>query len=161
NHQHIFVARIDPAIDSYGERDTQVVVEESHGAETDPGTNPFGNLYRVRRQTVDRATWIDAEPRLGRLLKLENAHKRNAVSGNKVGYRLLAPATQTMLANDDSLMARRAPFAKHHTWVTGFRDGEFWAAGEFTNQSRGEDGGVGEMVKRGDWFTDEARNGVA
>uniref|UniRef100_A0A8H7TRX9 Amine oxidase n=1 Tax=Bionectria ochroleuca TaxID=29856 RepID=A0A8H7TRX9_BIOOC len=57
-----------------------------------------------------------------------------------------------MLADEESILAKRAPFAKHDFWVTGYRDGEFWAAGEFTNQSREEKGGVGDMVARGDWF---------
>ncbi|KAJ6446909.1 primary-amine oxidase [Purpureocillium lavendulum] len=153
NHQHIFAARVDPAIDSYREGDTQVVIEESHGVKTDPKTNPFGNLYEVRRSTVERPTWIDAEPKVNRVLRLENPNKQNEMSGKNVGYKLLAPATQMMMAGDDTIMAKRAPFAKHNFWVTGYRDGELWAAGEFTNQSRMEKGGVGEMVKRGDWFT--------
>ncbi|KND87736.1 Copper amine oxidase 1 [Tolypocladium ophioglossoides CBS 100239] len=157
NHQHIFAARIDPAVDSYAEGDTRVVVEESHGVKTHAQTNPFGNLYEIRRRTVDKATWIDAEPRLNRLLKLENAHKTNAVSGKNVGFKLLAPATQMILADEDSVIAKRAPFARHNNWVTGYRDGELWAAGEATNQTRGEKGGVSDMVSRGDWFTEDGR----
>lgn len=162
NHQHIIAARIDPAIDSYRPGDTRVVVEESRGAKMDPETNPYGNLYNVCRTPIDRATWVDAEPRLNRVLRLENAHKKNASSGKNVGYKLVAPATQMMLADEESVLAKRAPFARHDAWVTGFRDGELWAAGEFTNQSCGEQGGVAAMVKRGDWFTEageQASNG--
>ncbi|OAQ89679.1 copper amine oxidase 1 [Purpureocillium lilacinum] len=155
NHQHIFAARIDPAIDSYRDGDTQVVVEESHGAKIDAKTNPFGNLYEVRRSTVAAPKWIDAEPRVNRVFRLENPHKQNEVSGKNVGYKLLAPATQMMMADEDSILAKRAPFARHNMWVTGYRDGELWAAGEFTNQSRREKGGVGDMLARGDWFTDD------
>ncbi|KHO01369.1 copper amine oxidase 1 [Metarhizium album ARSEF 1941] len=155
NHQHIIAARIDPAIDSY--RDSQVVVEESHGVKKDPKTNPYGNLYQVKRQVVDRATYIDAEPRLNRNLKLENPSKRNAISGKNVAYQLVAPATQMMLADEESVHCQRAQFARHHAWVTGYRDGEFWVAGEFTNQSRLEVGGVGDMVRRGDWFTEQGK----
>lgn len=154
NHQHIFSVRIDPAVDSYAADDTQVVVEESVGRKMDAKGNPMGNLYEVERQTVSKATWIDAEPRLNRLIKLENANKRNAISGKNVGYKLIPPATQMLLADKESLAAKRALFAHHNVWVTGYRDGELWAAGEFTNQSRDEVGGVGDMVKRGDWFGD-------
>ncbi|KAG4217813.1 hypothetical protein PC116_g33707 [Phytophthora cactorum] len=70
-----------------------------------------------------------------------------------------------MLADDKSVQAARAPFAKHHLWFTGYRDGELWAAGEFTNQAPREEGGVKTMVERGDWFVDdgeaEGTNGVA
>ncbi|GAO14022.1 uncharacterized protein UV8b_01895 [Ustilaginoidea virens] len=155
NHQHIFAARIDPAIDSY--RDTQVVVEESQGVKTNPETNPRGNFYEIRRRTVDKATYVDAEPRLNRTLRLENPRKKNPVSGKNVGYKLVAPATQLMLADEGSIQAQRAQFARHNAWVTGYRDGEFWVAGEFTNQSSCEGGGVGDMVRRGDWFTDDGR----
>lgn len=154
NHQHIFAVRIDPAVDSYAEGDTQVVVEESIGQKMDPKTNPFGNCYQVQRRPVEKATWIDAEPRLNRTIKLENRSKTNEISGKKVGYKLLSPATQMILADEDSINAKRAPFAHHNFWVTGYRDGELWAAGEFTNQTREEEGGVGDMVRRGDWFSD-------
>lgn len=154
NHQHIFAVRIDPAVDSYADGDTQVVVEESVTQSIDAATNPFGNGYAVQRNPVEKATFIDAEPRLNRAIKLENTNKKNAVSGRNVGYKLLAPATQMLLADEHSTVAKRAPFARHNTWVTGYRDGELWAAGEFTNQSKVESGGVEEMVNRGDWFTE-------
>ncbi|KAG5928513.1 hypothetical protein E4U42_000496 [Claviceps africana] len=156
NHQHIFAARIDPAIDSYRDS-SSIVVEESHGVEMNPKTNPFGNLYEVRRRVVDRASHIDAEPRLNRTIKMENPSKKNPISGRNVAYKMTAAASQMMLANEKSLHARRSQFAQHNAWVTGYRDGELWAAGEFTNQSREEVGGVGDMVRRGDWFTEEGK----
>ncbi|KAG6000816.1 hypothetical protein E4U21_004959 [Claviceps maximensis] len=155
NHQHIFAARIDPAVDSY--RDNRVVVEENHGIKKNPETNPFGNLYELRRRVIDRAGYIDAEPRLNRTIKLENPYKKNVVSGRNVAYKMTAPASQMMLADEEGINAQRARFAQHNAWVTGYRDGEFWAAGEFTNQSRMEAGGVGDMVRRGDWFTEEGK----
>jgi primary-amine oxidase len=155
NHQHIFAVRIDPAVDSYAHGDSQVVVEESVGQKLDPATNPFGNFYEVQRNIVDTAKWIDSEPRVNRTLKLENAVKKNGITGKNVGYKLISPATQLLLADENSTVAKRAPFAQHHFWVTGYRDGELWAAGEYTNQSKEEKGGVSEMVKRGDWFTGE------
>jgi primary-amine oxidase len=154
NHQHIFAVRIDPAVDSYTEGETRVVVEESVPQKMDPETNPFGNYYRVERNPVERATWLDAEPRRTRIIKLESATKTNPISGRNVGYRLVSPATQTLLADENSVNSRRAPFAHHNFWVTGYRDGELWAAGELTNQSRVDVGGVGDMVRRGDWFSE-------
>ncbi|QPG96776.1 hypothetical protein C2857_005235 [Epichloe festucae Fl1] len=153
NHQHIFAARIDPAIDSY--RDNRVVVEESHGVKMNPETNPYGNLYEVRRRVVDKASHIDAEPRLNRTIKLENPNKKNSISGKNLAYKVVAPPTQMILADEESMQSQRALFAQHNAWVTGYRDGEFWVAGEFTNQSRVEAGGVGDMVRRGDWFTED------
>jgi primary-amine oxidase len=99
----------------------------------------------------------DAETKLGRVIRLENAKKKNAISGRNIGYKFMPSATQLLLANPDSVQARRAGFARHHVWVTGYRDGELWAAGEFTNQSRKESGGVSDMVKRRDWFVEGAQ----
>ncbi|EHK18968.1 uncharacterized protein TRIVIDRAFT_80736 [Trichoderma virens Gv29-8] len=160
NHQHVFAVRIDPAIDSYNDADSQVVVEESHPQKIDPKTNPYGNFYKIQRQVVEQAKWVDAEPRLNRLIKLENANKKNPISGKNLGYKVMAPVTQMLLADPEGLAAQRAQFALHNAWVTGHRDGELWAAGEFTNQSTKEVGGVADMVKRGDWFTDRETNGA-
>ncbi|KAK8131901.1 hypothetical protein PG999_000074 [Apiospora kogelbergensis] len=151
NHQHIFAARLDPAVDSYAAGDTAVVLEESHPLpDMDPATNPHGNGYEVRRTPLEAAGFADAEPRLNRVVRLESRSHKNAISGKRTGYKFAPSATQLLLAHPDSTQARRAPFARHHLWVTGHRDGELWAAGEFTNQSRGEVGGVQAMVERGD-----------
>ncbi|GJC97599.1 amine oxidase [Colletotrichum higginsianum] len=154
NHQHIFAVRIDPAVDSYEAGATRVVVEESVPVPLDAATNPHGNYYEVRKSVVERARWIDAEPRLNRVVKFENTTKRNAVSGRNVGFKLTPSASQLLLADERSQVSRRAKFARHHVWVTGYRDDELWAAGEFTNQSIEEVGGVWDMVARGDWFGD-------
>ncbi|KAI3321584.1 copper amine oxidase 1 [Xylariaceae sp. AK1471] len=154
NHQHIFAVRIDPNIDSYGSGDTAVVLEETHPMPMNPETNPYGNGYEIRRQKIEHAMYTDAEPKFNRTVKLENVNKKNAISGKNVGYKFLPNPTQLMLADDNSTHAARAPYAKHHLWVTGYRDEELWAAGEFTNQSKKEEGGVKDMVERGDWFVD-------
>ncbi|KAK7915132.1 hypothetical protein PG985_012835 [Apiospora marii] len=164
NHQHIFAARLDPAVDSYAAGETAVVLEESHPLPAiDPLTNPHGNGYEVRRTPLDKAAYADAEPKLNRVVRLENRTHKNVISGKNVGYKFAPSTTQLLLAHPDSTQAKRAPFAQHHLWVTGHRDGELWAAGEFTNQSRGEVGGVKAMVERGDWFArgGEASNGSA
>ncbi|KAK8123067.1 Primary-amine oxidase [Apiospora sp. TS-2023a] len=164
NHQHIFAARLDPMVDSYDEGETAVVLEESHPMPTiDPLTNPYGNGYEIRRTPLDKAAFADAEPKLNRVVRLENRSNKNEISGKNVGYKFTPSATQLLLAHPDSTQAKRAPFAQHHLWVTGHRDGELWAAGEFTNQSRAEVGGVKAMVERGDWFAKdgEASNGDA
>ncbi|UQC83750.1 copper amine oxidase [Colletotrichum lupini] len=155
NHQHIFAVRIDPAVDSYAEGDTRVVVEESVPVPLNKETNPYGNYYEIRKQVVEKASWIDAEPKLNRVIKFENRTKKNAMSGRNVGFKLTPSASQLLLADETSQVSKRAKYARHHVWVTGHRDDELWAAGEYTNQSREEVGGVWDMVQRGDWFEDE------
>ncbi|KAK5636912.1 hypothetical protein RRF57_012624 [Xylaria bambusicola] len=152
NHQHIFAVRIDPSIDSYSIEDTAVVLEETHPIPMNPQTNPHGNGYEIRRQMVESAMFADAEPKFNRTVKIENVNKKNPISGKNVGYKLVPSPTQLLLADPNSVQAARASFAQHHLWVTGYRDEELWAAGEFTNQSRRDEGGVKDMVARGDWF---------
>ncbi|KAI1323266.1 copper amine oxidase [Xylariaceae sp. FL0255] len=154
NHQHIFAVRIDPAIDSYSSADTSIILEETHPVPMNPETNPYGNGYEIRRTRVERAMYANAEPRLNRTVKMENTQKKNSISGKNVAYKFMPNATQLLLADENSTQAARAPYAKHHLWVTGHRDEELWAAGEFTNQSKKEEGGVRDMVKRGDVFVD-------
>ncbi|WYZ39525.1 hypothetical protein EsH8_III_001439 [Colletotrichum jinshuiense] len=156
NHQHIFAVRIDPAIDSYADGDTRVAVEESAPVPQNPETNPYGNYYEVRKRVVETASWVDAEPQLNRVIRLEHATKKNEVSGRNVGFKLVPTPSQLLLADEKSQVSKRAKFARHHVWITGHRDDELWAAGEYTNQSREEVGGVWDMTRRGDWFVDGA-----
>jgi len=151
NHQHIFAFRIDPAIDGHN---NTVITEESHAVPMNPKTNPRGNYYEVRKTPFEKAAWADAEPRLNRVFKIVNENVKNPVSGNSVGYKLVPPATQLLLADPNSVQAQRAQFAQHHLWVTKYRDDELYAGGRFTMQSRKEVDGVADAVARGDKVKD-------
>lgn len=93
---------------------------------------------------------FDASPTTNLTVKMTNPSKRNPISGNPVAYKFIPSASQLLLAHPDSIMAKRAQFAQHHVWVTKYKDGEFWAGGEFTNQSKKEAGGVADAVARAD-----------
>jgi primary-amine oxidase len=152
NHQHIFALRLDPAID--GQNNT-VLQEESHPVPMNPTTNPMGNFYQVQTTPIAKSTYLDAAPQYNRLIKIVNETKRNPISGKPVGYKVLSPPTQLLLADPQSVQARRAAFATHHTWITKYRDGDLYAGGRFTLQSRVERGGVADMVARNEDVRDE------
>ncbi|QSZ37572.1 hypothetical protein DSL72_008670 [Monilinia vaccinii-corymbosi] len=156
NHQHIFCIRIDPAIDGPL---NSVIVEESH-AVADKARNPYGNFYEVVQKQVEKASWIDAAPQNHRVIKMVNPAKKNKISGRSVGYKFTPAATQMLLAQDESIQAQRARFAKHHVWVTKYRDGELYAGGRFTIQSRKEIDGVGDAVARGEKLGEEGEDVV-
>ncbi|KLJ12510.1 primary-amine oxidase [Blastomyces silverae] len=145
NHQHIFCLRIDPAINGY--RNT-IFREESLPMPMDLHTNPFGNGYQVVTQAVATSGGFDASPSTNLTIKMSNTNVLNSISGRPVSYKFTPPATQLLLADPRSTVAQRAQFAKHHVWVTRHRDGEFFAGGKFTNQSRTERGGVGDAAAR-------------
>ena len=84
-----------------------------------------------------------------------NSSRKNRVSGNSVGYKLVPPATQLLLADPECIQYKRALFAQHHLWVTKYKDDELYAGGRFTLQSTGEVGGVADAVARGDNVEDD------
>jgi len=152
NHQHIFAARIDPAID--GHKNT-VLYEETHSAPWDNLTNPNGNFYETRKTTMNRSSGADAAPEHNRVFKIINPHKKNPHSGNAVAYKFMPPPTQKLLAAPGSIQEQRALFTKHHVWVTKYRDDELYAAGRYTLQSQKEVGGVFDMAGRNEKIVDE------
>ncbi|QSS60335.1 copper amine oxidase [Histoplasma capsulatum] len=151
NHQHIFCLRIDPAINGY--RNT-VFREETLRMPMDIKTNPFGNGYRVITQPVATSGGFNACPNTNLVVKMSNTNVLNPISGHPVSYKFTPPATQLILADPRSTVAQRAQFAKHHVWVTAHRDGEFFAGGKFTNQSRSEQDGVSDAAARNDNILD-------
>lgn len=152
NHQHIFCIRIDPAIDGHN---NTAVVEESIPVPTNPDTNPRGNYYEVTKKPITKSTWLDADITKNRVLKLQNSNIKNPISGRPVGYKLTPMPTQLLLADPESIQARRALFAAHHIWITKHRDGELYAAGRYTLQSTLEQGGVADMIARDEPVEDE------
>ena len=87
-------------------------------------TNPSGNAYRTQQTALTRPCALDAAPSLNRTIKILNKKKRNPISGRVEGYKLLPAATQLMLADEASVQARRARFAK-----VGARSISLWVPG--------------------------------
>jgi len=137
--------RIDPAIDGHC---NTVLTEESLPIPMNPKTNPYGNGYQVVRKPVTKSTSIHASPFTNLTIKMANTNKMNPISQRPVSYQFIPSPTQLILADPESIVARRAAFAHHHIWVTKYRDNELFAAGEFTNQSQIEVGGVADMASR-------------
>ncbi len=54
-----------------------------------------------------------------------------------MGYTLYPEGNPTLAMADDSSIASRAAFAKHHLWVTQHAEDELYAAGDFVNQHPG------------------------
>jgi len=147
NHQHIFCVRIDPAIDGHN---NTVVQQESLPLLPDARTNPNGNRYEVRETPITNSMGLDAAPFNNRVFKIQNLEKTNPVSGKPVGYKIVTPPTQKLLADPNSIQAKRALFAQHHLWVTKYRDDELYAGGPYTLQSTTETGGLADAVARND-----------
>lgn len=152
HHQHIFSLRLDPALDGHSNR---LVYEEAHAMPRHPDTNPHGTGYVTRETVVECASGHNTDPERNRTFKIQNAGVRNKVNGKPVAYKVVVPPFQKMLADEDSWHWRRAEFADNAVYVTRYKEGELWAGGKWTNQSRGGEGvrswaGRGEEVLDGD-----------
>ncbi|CBQ73800.1 related to Copper amine oxidase 1 [Sporisorium reilianum SRZ2] len=148
NHQHIFCVRVDPRIDGDG---NTVHYEDSvtmpFSTEEDKLLNPYGTGYTVQKTVLEHEGGANLDPMKNRTFKITNPNKINAISQKPVGYKMHLPATQLLLAHPDSVAYARAEFARHHVWVTKYRDDELWAGGKWTNQSNGKQGGVATYGK--------------
>jgi primary-amine oxidase len=152
NHQHIFCLRMDPSVD--GQKNT-LVQEESLPVETNDKTNPMGNRYQVQQTHIRQSTGLDASPATHRVFKIQNTHKLNPVSGSPVGYKLVTPPTQLLLAQPGSIQSERAKFGRHHLWVTRYKDDELYAGGRYPFMSKCEKDGVADAAARNEPVEDE------
>ncbi len=137
NHQHIFNMRLDFAVD--GEENSVVEVDTvAHPAgEDNPHLNAFGAVEKALTCESEAQRTID--PLKSRHWKVLNPRKLNRL-GQPVAYKLVPSASSLLLASEDSRIAARARFAEKHLWVTPFHPDEMHAAGDYPNQSSGEDG---------------------
>ncbi|CAF9907186.1 hypothetical protein IMSHALPRED_005464 [Imshaugia aleurites] len=150
HHQHIFSLRVDPAIDGHANR---LVYDEIHPMPVSD-FNPHGVGYTVAETTVQKSTGLDTNTDTARTFKILNESSRNPVNGKAVGYKIHAPPFQKMVADPESFNHKRAEFADHNVYVTRYRDGELYAGGKYTNQSRGG-AGVRAWANRKESVVDE------
>lgn len=144
-HQHFFSLRVDPMVAGHG---NAVVYDDAVPLPRDPVLNPHGVGYGVARTTIETSGGYDRDASRGRTFKIVNPAVANAVNGAAVGYSVVAPAMQPMLADAESFHSRRAEFADRAVYVTRHADGELFAGGTYTNQSRGGDGVRGWAARR-------------
>jgi len=152
NHQHLFCLRIDPMID--GLQNT-IMQEESLSVPYSAQENPHGNSWKIAKKAIEESGFVEVEPKLNRTFKVVNEKKLNAISCNPVGYKIVAPTAQLLIADQRNTVRRRARFAEHHLWVIHHRDVEFWADGHWTNRSHDETGGVFDAAARCDNVREE------
>ncbi|KAF8861000.1 hypothetical protein BDZ45DRAFT_619172 [Acephala macrosclerotiorum] len=136
HHQHIFSLRVDPMIDGPLNR---VVYDEAHPMPRSD-FNPHGVGYTVNETPVTTSGGYDLNYDANRIFKIQNASVKNPVNGKPVAYKIMAPPFQKIIADKDSYHAKRAEFADHNIYVTSYKDGELYAGGKYTNQSRGGTG---------------------
>lgn len=137
NHQHFFSLRVDPMVGGHG---NTVVYDDAVPMPRDPALNPHGVGYTLSRTAIETSGGHDLDVARGRSFKIINPSIANGVNGAAIGYRVSAPPMQPILADPESFHSKRAEFADRGVYVTRYVDGELFAGGTYTNQSRGGDG---------------------
>ncbi|MBF4635999.1 primary-amine oxidase [Agreia pratensis] len=144
-HQHLFSARLDMAVDG----PTNAVEEiDAERVAMGPG-NPLGNAFTrtvTRLRTEAEAQRVAASDK-ARVWAVVNTETTNRMGGHPA-YVLYPEGQPTLLAADESSIAKRAAFATKHLWVTRFHEDELWASGAVVNQHPGG-GGLPAYAGRG------------
>lgn len=151
HHQHIFSLRVDPFLD--GSTANRLVYDEAHAMPRSQ-FNPHGVGYTVHETVVQKSGGYDLDSSVNRLYKIQNAASRNPVNGKPVAYKIMLPPFQYILSDKESFNHKRAEFADHNIYAVKYRDGELYAGGKYTNQSRGGTG-VRSWADRKDDIVDE------
>jgi primary-amine oxidase len=136
-HQHFFTARLDMDVD--GAANTAYEVE-ARSLAAGPG-NPDGTAFVSERLTFTRESEARRaiSPLTARRWRVENPHRRNRM-GQAVAYELVPGDSVAPMAQPDSEFRRRARYLDHQLWVTPYRAGERYPAGEYPNQHAGGEG---------------------
>ena len=149
NHQHFLSFRIDFDVDGTDNR----VLEET----VVPAPSAPGNAFVAEETPLTTERPRDAAP--NRNWVIESASRVNAL-GEPTAYELEAGDSGVPQQRADFPALQRAPFAQHPLWVTRYRDGELYAAGDYPNQGRAGQGlsayDNGESVDGKDaviWYT--------
>jgi primary-amine oxidase len=137
NHQHFFNMRLDFDIDGTANSVQQVdVVAEEPGP-----NNPYENAFYAKPLLLKKEKLARANLNLetARTWKIINPKVLNAAR-EPVGYRFLPGDNSVPFASPNAWWRKRAGFVNHHVWVTPYKEGEHFGAGDYPNQSTGGEG---------------------
>lgn len=139
-HQHMFCARLDPAIDGPSNSVSEIeFVPAEIGKD-----NPYGNSFTVKSTPLKNEKQARREAQLGRTWRVSNPSKLNEISGKAVGYKLVpfafGSAQPLLLTAPECAVTKRGGFATKALWVTPYCKEERFPAGDYPVQSIEPDG---------------------
>ena len=142
DHQHIFVARLDMAVDGMLNRVVEVEAEPA-GRTTNDNEDAYALRHGRHNAFRRRATLLASEsvaarsanPQTGRHWLIESCSRVNKV-GEPTAWRLEPGAGSAITPACDARAAYldRAGFAQRNLWVTAYQPDERFPAGDFPNQ---------------------------
>ncbi|MGR3565643.1 MAG: primary-amine oxidase [Heliomarina sp.] len=133
-HQHMFSARLDFAIDGLRNQVDEIDVKRLQMGKG----NPVGNAFtrEITRLKTEADAKRVARNELGRIWRISSSEKTNHL-GEPTAYVLVPEGLPLLLADDEASITKRAGFATKSLWVTRFDRDEMWAAGYTPNQHPG------------------------
>jgi primary-amine oxidase len=153
HHQHILSFRLDLDVD--GAKNTVMEMNTS-GRPMNPADNPHGNAM------VMKETPLPSEKQAQRDINLQSARtwrviNRGVLNSLKhpVGYILVPGANSLPFLDPEAPARKRAGFMDHHVWVTRYRDGELYAAGDYPNQQPATGKGLPEWTANDEPLDDQ------
>lgn len=136
-HQHLFCFRLDWELDGGTNSLYENEIETLPIDDENPEGTQFQSVSRHLRTEEDAKRVI--APQASRYWKVTNPAKKNAW-GVPVAYKLLPGASPTLLAHKDSVVGKRAAFARYNLWATPYEAAETSAGGPLTVMQPGNDG---------------------
>jgi primary-amine oxidase len=137
HHQHFFNFRLDFDIEGTDNSVYEMELAPEEAVASNPERNAFVQNQRLLR--TEREAQRDLDPRTHRTWKVLNPNRRTAL-GHFPAYELVPGTNAVPFAHPEATVRKRAGFVGHPLWVTRYRPGELYAAGDYPNQSRGGDG---------------------
>jgi len=137
NHDHFFCFRLDLDVDGL---ENSLVVDQLQSVRAKantPRTSVWVTQSRVAK--LERDAQLDPSTPRPALWRFVNPTALGA-NGYPSGYQIKPEQTVAPLLAGDDYPQRRAGFTAHSLWVTPYRAGERFAAGEYPTQSHGGDG---------------------
>ena len=127
NHDHYFSFRLDLDIDGAGNR----FVTDRLVTRKLPGDHPRRSLWVQEQQAAasEHDARLDIDLQRPALWRVLSTGRVNA-AGYPTSFQLLPGRNANTLLSADDYPRRRAGFIDHHLWVTPYRVGERYAAGD-------------------------------
>lgn len=133
HHQHFFNFRLDLDVDGSANS-----VAELNTMATD---SPEHNAIQMQETVLasEQAAQRDVDMASARMWKIFDPAHTTAL-GYHPGYLLVPGQTSLPYLTPAARVRQRAPFVNHHFWVTRYKVGELYAAGDYPNQAEPGDG---------------------
>ena len=135
NHQHFFNFRFDFDID--GPDNIAVTKDILHVPAALSGG--FENVFEEKETPITNEGAVGADVTKARSWEVQSASVKNAL-GQPTAYAVELPNLAFPLSESTFPPLQRAQFAAQQFWITRYKDGEFYAAGDHPNQGHAGEG---------------------